>query len=299
MACNCRATVAESVDANDLATPCGECRVCRKIESGTHPDVIHIKPTGSLIRIAQIRELCRTLAMRPYEAHIRVVVISDAQTMNPEASNALLKLLEEPPDRTVLILTTNQASDLLPTIVSRCQRIRFKPITQRRLAEMLAGTAEIDPANARVIAAMANGSFTDAVDMSRTTWLAKRNWLIREMASLDGQSVDRLLALAEKMAADKDTLLLSLDVIMSWLRDLAIYQQGPQRMINQDLEEQIRQSARSFTTDAIMRKIKAIQCAQKEIAGNANIRLATETLILQLSRAGNAESVYDRAFAAA
>ena len=91
MACNCRATAAVSVDADEIVTPCGECRVCRKIESGTHPDVIHIKPTGSLIRIAQIRELCHTLAMRPYEAHIRVVVISDAQTMNPEASNALLK----------------------------------------------------------------------------------------------------------------------------------------------------------------------------------------------------------------
>jgi DNA polymerase-3 subunit delta' len=222
--------------------------------------------------------------MRPYEARVRVVVISDAQSMNPEAGNALLKMLEEPPGQTVLILTTDQASDLLPTIVSRCQQIRFKPISRRRLEEMLVETTGRDPAEARIIATMSNGSFTDAVEMSRTVWLAQRNWIIREVESLDGRSVDRLLAFSERLAADKEMLPKALDVMMSWLRDLAVYAHRPQNLINADLADRIQKYSRTFTLEAVMDKIGAIQRAQRDIAANANVRLTTETLILRLSR---------------
>ena len=117
--------------------PCGACPACRKIMSGNHPDVIHVKPTGAIIKIAQVRSLCEALSMKPYEAKMRVVIVTDAHTMNPSAGNALLKMLEEPPDRTILILTAPQRVDLLPTIVSRCQPVRFNPITRRRIASEL------------------------------------------------------------------------------------------------------------------------------------------------------------------
>lgn len=275
MACNCRA---------DESDPCGECRACRKIASGNHPDVIHIKPTGSSIRIAQIRELYHTLMMRPYEARVRVVIISDAQMMNPEASNALLKMLEEPPDRTVLILTADQASDLLPTIISRCQRIRFRPISSLRLEEMLVDKEALDRRTAKIIAAMANGSYTDAVKMNRTSWLVKRDWLIDEIESLADKPVDRLLAVAEKLSGDKDMLSYAFDVMMSWLRDLVIFKYCPDKIINADLADRIKNNTRDFPTDVLMAKIKAIQKAKRDISANANIRLITETLILELSQ---------------
>ncbi|MBW2248732.1 MAG: hypothetical protein JRF62_16445, partial [Deltaproteobacteria bacterium] len=122
MACNCKAIKPEhfsermkirsdgNIPSDQIKTisPCGRCNSCRKIESGNHPDIIVLNPSGPFIRIGQIRELCGTLAMKPYEARLRVVIISDAQTMNLSAGNALLKLLEEPPDRTILILTALQ-----------------------------------------------------------------------------------------------------------------------------------------------------------------------------------------------
>jgi DNA polymerase III subunit delta' len=275
MACNCRA---------DEPAPCGDCRACRKIASGNHPDVIHIKPTGSSIRIAQIRELYHTLMMRPYEARVRVVVISDAQMMNPEAGNALLKMLEEPPDRTVLILTADQASDLLPTIVSRCQRIRFRPISSLHIEEMLVEKEALDPKAAKIGAAMANGSFSDAVKMSRTAWLAKRDWLIDEIESLTEKPVDRLLALAEKLSGDRDMLSYAFDVMMSWLRDLVIFKYCPNKIMNTDLADRIKDNTRDFSTDVLIAKIKTIQKAQREISANANIRLVTEVLIFKLSQ---------------
>ena len=122
MACNCRRPVA--------VEPCGECAACRKIAAGAHPDILRVSPAGAMIKIDQIRELCQVLTMKPYEARVRVVIIADAHTLNPAAGNALLKMLEEPPARTVLILTAPQTGDLLPTIVSRCQHIRFKPIAR-------------------------------------------------------------------------------------------------------------------------------------------------------------------------
>jgi len=119
----------DHADANRPFTikPCGICKSCRKIDSDNHPDIIRLKPSGPFIKIDQIRALCQTLAMKPYEAGMRVVIISEAQAMNPAAGNALLKMLEEPPARTILILVAAHPSDLLPTIVSRCQHIRFNP----------------------------------------------------------------------------------------------------------------------------------------------------------------------------
>jgi DNA polymerase III subunit delta' len=89
------------------------CKHCRKFNSGGHPDFIRIDPEGQVTKIVQIRELRQILAMKPFEAKLRVVVISKAHTLNQEASNALLKVLEEPPYRTILILITSQISDLL------------------------------------------------------------------------------------------------------------------------------------------------------------------------------------------
>ena len=281
---------AGAVDDDDTPGACGKCRTCRRIESGNHPDVIHIQPVGSLIRIAQIRDLCDTLAMRPYEAARRVVVISDAQCLNPEASNALLKVLEEPPDHTILILTTDQASDLLPTIVSRCHRIRFKPISRQWIESVLVETHALDPFEAGIIAAMANGSLSDAVEMSRTAWFARRNWLIGELDTLAGRPVHHLLAFAEVLAADKETLLQALDVMLSWLRDLAIYPHRSQNVIHGDLADRIDESAGACPVEVLMENINTIQRAQKNISLNANIRLTAETLVLRLAQAGNAAS---------
>ena len=149
---------------------------------------------------------------------------------------------------------------------------------------MLVDKEAIDRKAAKIIAAMANGSFIDAVKMCRTAWLVKRDWLIDEIESLAGKPVDRLLALAEKLSGDKDMLSYAFDVMMSWLRDLVIFKYCPSKIINADLADRIKNNTRNFSTDALVANIKAIQKAQREISANANIRLVTETLILKLSQ---------------
>jgi DNA polymerase-3 subunit delta' len=263
---------------------CGECKSCRKIMADQHPDVIRIKPSGPIIKIDQIRSLCQTLAMRPYEASMRVVILADAQAMNPAASNALLKVLEEPPVRTILILVATHTSDLLPTIVSRCQHIRFKPITKKSLESILVREYGLAPKEAQIVSAMAGGSLSGALRMHRTNWINRRNWLIRELDSLSPESVNRILAFGEQLSKNKDALPDSLEVMKSWLRDLVIKKLYPNKIINQDLAENLEKSSQKMSMASLFEKIETIQSTQSSIQTGTNLRLAVEAMLLKLAR---------------
>jgi len=289
MACNCMADEPDHFSEgtttqtkNDCtpfkqiaASPCGCCRSCRKIQSKNHPDIILVGPSGSFIKIRQIRDLCYTLAMKPYEARLRVVIIPDAQTMTASASNALLKVLEEPPDRTILILTAVQTSDLLPTIVSRCQYIRFNPISDTILETLLLEAP--------------NGSVSKALSiinsMHRVNWINRKDWLIDEMDSLSHRPIGSLMAFAEKLSKEKELLDDSLEVIKSWFRDLVVCKYHPEKIINKDLSEKIKHASEKMEVASLLSKIDDIQLAQKDIQANTNLRLSLEVLIMQLARA--------------
>jgi len=282
MACNCVGEKNYSKHQPNSVDPCCRCRSCRKINSGNHPDIIFIKPSGPYIRIDQIRKLCQTLAMKPYEARQRVVIISEAQAMNPEASNALLKALEEPPERTILILTA-QTSDLLPTIVSRCQNIRFNPISRKGIENMLIKEQGLQPGNAKILATIANGSLSKAVSMHKGNWIKKRNWLINELAALSTRPIESMLAFAEKLSENKETTREYLEIITSWFRDLAIFSDSPEKIINKDMLDQIQYVSQNTMTASVLSKIDAIQSAKKKIKANANLRLTLEILTFRLA----------------
>jgi len=284
MACNC-AGDSSSTTRQESKIPCGNCKPCRKIAAGSHPDIIRVKPSGPFIKIDQIRSLCQTLAMKPYEARRRVVIITDAQAMNQAASNALLKMLEEPPVRTILILVATHPSDLLPTIVSRCQQLRFKPISNKYLESALVQEHGIDAGDALTITTMAGGSLSRALGMHRTQWATRRNWLIKEMDSLSTGSVNRLLAFGEQLSKNKDILQDSLEVMKSWLRDLVVAKLNPERLINQDLAQRIQQASQKMSIASLLDKIDTIQATQNAIRAGTNLRLALEAMVLRLARA--------------
>lgn len=299
MACNCLSPKPVPVfegnesDWPDLnrpaaTNPCGSCRSCRKIRSNNHPDIICVEPSGPFIRIDRIRDLCRTLALKPYEARWRVVIIKDAQAMNPAAGNAFLKVLEEPPEQTVLILTVGHTSDLLPTIVSRCQHIRFNPISRNIIKDMLIQKQGRHPDEAALIASMANGSFSKAMSMIKAKkgpgLLDLRNWLIGQVDALASAPLGFRMAFAAELAKSKDTLAESLEMITSYFRDLVVYKYYPEKIINQDLMDQIQNTAQTMTIASLLAKIKTIQTAQNNILANANLRLTLEILVMRLAK---------------
>ncbi len=222
--------------------------------------------------------------MRPYEAKKRVVLISEAQTLNAEAGNALLKVLEEPPEHTLIILTALNTANLLPTIVSRCQEIRFGPVSQENLMRLLLHEKGMEAEAARVIAAMANGSISKALVMGDDIWINLRNWLIHELETLESRPIRAVMAFAEKLSSNKDKLPEALEVILTWLRDLLMVRMDPLKLINIDRVDKIESISRRVSQSSLLLKITAVQRAQKELQTHTNLRLMLENLLLQLAK---------------
>ncbi|MEJ2729732.1 MAG: DNA polymerase III subunit delta' [Deltaproteobacteria bacterium] len=299
MACNCRRELPEfkaedrsgqdpvnSSGEINLTTmgACGVCKSCRKIAAGNHPDIIHVQPSGPFIKIDQIRALLQTLAMKPYEATTRLAIISGAQAMNMAASNALLKILEEPPSRSMLVLTATRKSDLLPTIVSRCQNVGFNPIPKEKIAQWLKDEHGLEQQSAEIIAAMANGSFSRAKMMVNNNWLQLRKWVIAEMDHLSLEPIDRLFALAERLSREKETIAQSLEIIKVWFRDLIISRYDGAKIINRDVADKIERASRKNHLPDLLSKVDVVQKTQTRLAANTNLRLTLECLLIQLAQ---------------
>jgi DNA polymerase-3 subunit delta' len=299
MACNCRSALPESrADHRSGRDPvnssgefnltaigaCGVCKSCRKIAAGNHPDIIRIQPIGPFIKIDQIRSLLQTLSIKPYEAITRVAILSEAQTMNSAASNALLKILEEPPSGSMLVLTATQKSDLLPTIVSRCQNVGFNPIPKKRIAAWLKDEHGLEQQSAEIIAAMAKGSFSRAQMMVEDNWLQHRKWVIDEMGRLSLHPIARLFCLAEKIAREKEAVAQILEIIKVWFRDLVIQRYDAAKIINRDAADQIERASRKNKLPGLLSKVDAVEKTQTRLAANTNLRLTLESLLITLAK---------------
>lgn len=285
MAANCTARPDRTSDAqHSELRACGRCRSCKKIASGNHPDFHRIFPSGAYIRIDQIRHLCRSLALKPYEAAVRVVLIADAHQLNAEAGNALLKALEEPPANTVFILTAPQATDLLPTIVSRCQHLRFNPVPQAAIETYLGRTHGMDVEHAMVVASLAGGSFTRASEIADAGWVARRDRIVEALEQLGRQSVGRHLDLSEMLAQQRGNLGYIFEIMKNWFRDLSVIKYRPDLICNRDLHDRLASAEKRFTLPQLVEKTAAVESAERAIAGNANVQLTLDTLVLKLAK---------------
>ncbi|MDH5525390.1 MAG: DNA polymerase III subunit delta', partial [Desulfobulbaceae bacterium] len=204
--------------------PCGRCPSCLKFSSGNHPDFILIEPEGAAIKISQVRELIKTLAFPPFEARYRIVLLADIHTMRREAANSLLKTLEEPPADTILILTGDEAGDILATIISRCQVIPFFPLPYEQVAAALSQEG-IPGDNAFTLAAMAEGSLGRARLLHQKDQLQLRGEIIDALSSLERNrpaTVQAIYDLAEKCAKQKEDLVELLELVKTWFHDLIL-----------------------------------------------------------------------------
>jgi DNA polymerase-3 subunit delta' len=290
MACNCRTLKSALVPNLELnaVDACGECAPCKKIIGGHHPDIIHITPIASVIKIDQIRALLQQLSLKPNEAHRRVVTISNAQSMNPESGNALLKVLEEPPDRTLIILTARQTADLLPTIVSRCRHIHFSPLDMADIAHLLITVSQIDAQTAHTVAGLCGGSYTRALQWVDAKWLRRREWIIHALDTLldcGAIEVQPWLAFSEMLAKRKELVEESLEIITMWLRDILVTGWAPAHVFNQDRLDVLNAAAQKVKPAKILKQIEAVNHARESLQSNTNLRLTLDAMVLSMSGA--------------
>ena len=184
----------------DELNGCGTCAACKQVQAGTHPDLLMVGcPPGKknipIELLSGSREhrgrdgLCHDLALRPMSATRRVALIDDAELMAEEGANALLKTLEEPPRGSIIFLMTPEIDPILPTIRSRCQPIRFSPLSEVDIAELLLEQKFVtDPAVAAEVAGVAEGSLTTAQDLLEPELRELRNVVLRHVSARDIQS---------------------------------------------------------------------------------------------------------------
>jgi DNA polymerase-3 subunit delta' len=265
--------------------PCGACGTCRKIFSGNHPDVIFVRADGPRIKIGRIRALLDTLSMKAMEGKRRAVIIPEAGLLNREAANALLKVLEEPPEGTVFILAAREPSELLPTIVSRCQEIRFSPVPAKRIAECLVSEQGLSLEDAALYAALSRGSLDSARDLAENNGKRKRDWIADMLSSLcRARGADRIIlamALAEFFAKNRDETGEYLSWMRLWLRDRMVSCYDLRLVTNKDKLEAL--GVGPADPAGLAEKFSAVEACEDDIKRNVNARLACEGMFFALA----------------
>ena len=204
-------------EAGDGSRPCEACRTCRQIGRGAHPDVHRLTPGGASqqIKIEEARQLISRLALRPFSARAQVAIIEAADRLTEEAANALLKTLEEPSTQTRFVLTSAHPASCLPTIISRCQLIRCRPLPWDVIARILVEQQHCEPRLAQTIARLAGGSASAALGLAER-WTQREAWLAR-------LGSDRAADWLETpMPETREDVAHLLEVMVGWVRDLAV-----------------------------------------------------------------------------
>ncbi|RQW86337.1 MAG: DNA polymerase III subunit delta' [Geobacter sp.] len=261
---------------------CGDCPTCRKVAGLRHPDLHHVRPDGAFIKIDQIRELQKELSYRPFEAPKKACIIEDAEKMNISAANAFLKTLEEPSGNAILILITTRVDAVLPTVLSRCQQLRFPSLPTETIASQLRGKGA-DEDSARIAAALAEGSVERAQEILEGDWLKSRTLLLEKIAGLTPEGIIPLLAAAEESAKDKESALHLMDLLNVFWRDVLLTHTGSPAIVNTDLSSLIRSVSERNSLESVLEKLERIFRTRQALTRNTNPRLAVEVLFMGLA----------------
>lgn len=267
---------------------CGGCPSCKKIEAETHADIGHVEPDGRFIKVGAIREMEHGLRLRPLEGPHKAVIVKDADRMTIEAQNALLKTLEEPPGSALLILVSARPRALLPTVLSRCQRVPFVPVSAVTIAQVL--EREGAPGSARVAAALAQGSLARAREMDLDDLGAQRDAVAELDARLSAPgSAAGALDEARELSTDRDELRAALDLWILWARDLLLVDLDRRADVtNVDRLEQLECQVKARSTYELHRRARDLHEArlQLDLPLNLNLTLLCEQLCLAMSGMG-------------
>jgi DNA polymerase-3 subunit delta' len=204
---------------------CGECPSCRKVAAGGHPDVHLLASDGDEIKIDQIRQVQSELALKPFEGEKKILIVDGAERLNTASANAFLKTLEEPPGDAIIVLISPMPQGLLPTIRSRCQEIRFLPLSRRTLAQALMRKRGLAEDDAWFLAALAQGSMGRALEMEPEEEKSAREEFMTLWSGLARMSPGEVLAQAETLSKDRDRLESLLELGVEWLRDVLVYRE--------------------------------------------------------------------------
>jgi len=245
--------------------PCGTCHSCKRIRQMTHPDLmlVEAEQEGRQLRVEQMRDLQHGLALSPYEADYRVAILHRFEEANESASNALLKMLEEPPPRVVILLTASSIDQLLPTITSRCEVIRLRPLSISILTAGLEKQSSLSHNEAEQLANIAGGRPGYALRLAEQSTEAKnRSRWLEDLLGLLVSNRAKRFAYSGKLAKLKDRSIVR-EELMVWItfwRDVLLKSAGADVFIsNVDFKDPIKHLAEAFEYQQVYQFVAALE----------------------------------------
>jgi DNA polymerase III delta' subunit len=274
-------TLAKTLNCQTLTTDsCDECPSCKAIDEGRHPDVMVIAAEVRDVKIEQTRLLKQMAYLRPMTGKRRVFIIQEAENLNDPSANSLLKVLEEPPLFSHVILVTASPFRLLPTILSRCQTLAFSAIGREEIEEILL-ERNFGPEQARILALLVDGNLERALDLEweEVQSLKEESWALFEtLASGDRSALflERFGALAKAVQEEFGR---TLEIFSSFVRDILLLRLGgdPQFLLNPDFEPRLREASAAWTVRRVLGVLEELDFVLAELPKNLNKGLLATT----------------------
>jgi DNA polymerase III subunit delta' len=265
--------------------PCENCHNCRRINSGNHPDVHKVEPDGLSIKKQQIQDLQEEFSKKGVESSRKVYMISDADKMSVSAANSLLKFLEEPNSQTTAFLLSEQPQQLLPTILSRCQILSFKPLSPLAMINQLTENG-VNPMKAPLLAQLTN-NLDEAYELNVDDWFAQAQKIVLKLYEvLRKNPLEAMVTLQGDWFShfkEKEQINRGLDLLLLIFKDLLYIQLDKQEQIVFKAEsERLRQYALETSGRRLSDQMSAILEAKRKLAANMNPQLMMEELVLNL-----------------
>ena len=267
--------------------PCNECHSCRQAESGNHPDIIkvtHEKPNS--ISVDDIREqVNNTIMIKPYQGPYKVYIIPQADMMTPQAQNALLKTIEEPPEYAVIMLLTENADTLLPTINSRCVMLKLRNIKDTLIKKYLMETMQVPDYKADMCTAFAQGNMGRAIMLANSEHFNEiRDEAVQLLKYINEMELSEIVQAVSRITAYKLEINDYLDIIMIWYRDVLLYKatKDMDKVVFKDQIKYIKERAKRSSYEGIELIIESLEKAKARLKANVNFDLVMELLFLTI-----------------
>jgi DNA polymerase-3 subunit delta' len=291
--------LAQALNCEVEEKPCLECDTCKKIAAGTHADVIVIglaqneeNTEAKLIGIDQIKEVQHAASLPPFEGKHKVFIIDGAELLSTEAANCLLKTLEEPESRVTFILLTTNDRLLLPTVVSRCQRLELTPLPIKEEVEALVAIWEIAPERARLLAGLSHGcpGWALAAAGDESTLQHRNEEVDRLVKVIKDDYIGRFDyagQLAARFTQNRGAVYETLERWVDYWRDLLLVKLGSEETIcNIDRKQELIEMAGGYQLTQIKDCIESIRRTAEQLRQNVNARLALEVMMLDIPSKG-------------
>ena len=267
--------------------PCGNCRSCKQAAGRNQPDILYVshdKP--NTISVDDVRkQINDDIVFKPYSSKFKIYIVDEAEKMNIQAQNALLKTMEEPPSYAVILLLTVNADSFLPTILSRCVRLDLKPVSDEKIRKYLIEQKQVSKDQADICIAFAQGNVGKAIHLSDSeNFNEMKNSAISLIKRLDEIDLHGMMEAVKKITEYKLEINDYFDFIMIWYRDVLLYKAtaDANRLIFRDEVYSVKKAASHSSYEGIETILAALDKAKDRLRANVNFELLIELLLLTI-----------------